>query len=422
MNHNRRKSIKVFEHQVLKVGDEGSFKEKHFLTLEKYAYRHNEKYFVIGNKRIKFNNYVGVIQVRDLTIEVLPKADFNEKTEENKNKWHDALITILRKCKLIKIDSITDAYLKLKSASILDLYFDAFLSEIEGLVKQGLSKKYRAVESNLNTLKGKLLFAEHINRNLVHKEKFYVEHKIYDIDNLLNQILLKGIIILSNIASNPNFSVRIKRLLLNFENVSDTLITSKSFEKLTLSRNTERYKRALELAKLIILKYSPDLKGGNENVLAILFDMNRLFEEYIFRELKLQQNNYQIKVKKQIRKPFWETRGIRPDILIETKCGNFIIDTKWKLIKGNCPSDDDLKQMFTYNLHYDSTLSILLYPKTKYNDCDKKPFKDDRFNTYYCKLAFTDLFDENAKLINDLGEKLYNQLLKEEIVDNKCVN
>lgn len=410
--------LQVFEHQTLKVDESSQFKMVHFNALENYGYKTKEKFFSVGNKRIKFNNYVGVIQVKNLTIEILPKADDQGEEKASKDKWHNALIIMLKECKLIKLNTISNAKLKLKSASILDLYYDLFLSETEIVFKQGLRKNYRPIEENLNKVKGKILLTNHIRKNALHKEKFFVEHKIFDANNKLNQILLKALLVLKTIAHNPNHNVRINKLLLNFEDISEENITEKWFDKLNFDRNTERYRQAITLAKLIILRYSPDLKGGNENVLAIMFDMNMLYENYIYRKLKALQNdsdNPIIKVKEQNRTPFWETRGLRADIIVETEDKRFVIDTKWKVLKDNKPSDGDLKQMFVYNLHYGTDLSILLYPKTTIETTEKKPFRDDKFKSLNCQVAFTDLFNEDGNLIKDLGIRIYNDLLKKEI-------
>ena len=410
--------LQVFEHHTLKVDEASPFKMVHFNALEKYGYKTKEKFFSVGNKRIKFNNYVGVLQVKNLTIEILPKADNNAEDKAAKDKWRNALITMLKECKLIKLNTISNAKLKLKSASILDLYYDLFLSETETIFKHGLRKNYRSIEENLNKVKGKILFTQHIRKNAFHKERFFVEHKTFDADNKLNQILLKALLVLKTIAHNPNHNIRINKLLLNFEDVSEENITEKWFEKIKFDRNTERYRQAITLAKLIILRYSPDLKGGNENVLAIMFDMNMLYENYVYRKLKALQNdsaNPIIKVKEQNRTPFWETRGLRADIVVETEDKRLVIDTKWKVLKDNKPSDADLKQMFVYNLHYNTDLSILLYPKTTLESADKKPFRDEKFKTLNCQVAFTDLFNDEGKLEKDLGKRIYNELLKEEI-------
>jgi 5-methylcytosine-specific restriction enzyme subunit McrC len=410
--------IQVFEHHTLKVDETAKFNLAHFTALEKYGYKTKEKYFSVGNKRIKFNNYVGVIQVKNLTIEILPKADLGSDDQVSKDKWHNALISMLQECKLIKLNAISNAKLKLKSASILDLYYDLFLSETETLFKHGLRKNYRVKRVNLNKVKGKILFTKHISINAFHKERFYIEHKIFDANNKLNQILYKALIVLKTITHNPNHNIRINKLLLNFEGLTDQNITSRWFETLKFDRNTERYRQALTLAKLIILRYSPDLKGGNENVLAIMFDMNLLYENYIYRKLKAIQSNSEIpliQIREQNRTPFWESRGLRADILIETKGKRFVIDTKWKVLNDDKPSDNDLKQMFAYNLHYDTDLSILLYPKTSINTADKKPFRNIKFKTQNCQVAFTDLFNNEGKLEKNLGLNIYNELIKHEI-------
>ncbi len=410
--------IQVFEHQLLKVNGDNKFDERHFNALKNYGYKTGEKYYSVGHKRIKFSNYVGVIQVKNLTIEILPKADSNDDNEESKSKWHDALISMLQECKLIKLSSISNAKLKLKSASILDLYYEAFLTEAEKIVRQGLVKSYRNISENLNKVKGKINFTKHTLKNYLHKEKFFVEHKIYDENNKFNQILLKALITLERLSNNPKYLIRIKKLLLDFEDVREKNITSSWFKTLQYSRNSERYRYAVTLSKLIILKYSPDLKGGKEDVLAIMFDMNMLYENYIFRKLKVLQHDSKIpitRVRGQNRQPFWETRGLRADIVIETESDNFVIDTKWKVLKSKTPADDDLKQMFVYNLHYDTDLSILLYPKTTLSTNDKKPFRNFQFQDKNCQLAFTDLFDTGGKLEKRLGYRLYDDLLKNEI-------
>lgn len=70
-----KKFIQVFEHQKLKYNDSGDFRKHHFDAMVKFNDQHQNKYFTIGHNGIVFKNYVGVVQIGGLTIEILPKAD-----------------------------------------------------------------------------------------------------------------------------------------------------------------------------------------------------------------------------------------------------------------------------------------------------------------------------------------------------------
>lgn len=93
---------------------------------------------------------------------------------------------------------------------------------------------------------------------------------------------------------------------------------------------------------------------------------------------------------------------------------NIIIDTKWKVLKELKPDDSDLKQMFVYNLHYNSDLSILLYPKVMFNNQDKKEFwlLNSNNNKHYCQISFIDLFLQNGNFKKNIEEELFKTLIK----------
>lgn len=311
---------------------------------------------------------------------------------------------MLKVCKYIKVDNVSETNLKKRYNSILELYFEMYLSELESLIKNGLIKKYRRVQGNQLALRGKLLFKQNIQKNLVHKEKFFCEHQAYDTEHLIHQILLKGLRILNKLLNN-HLRDRLTRILFEFEEIQEITIKAKHFETLSLNRKSIPYKDALDIAKMLILNYSPSLNAGQDNMLTLLFDMNKLWEEFIYRIL--QRNKPEgFFISYQNSEKFWEHKSIRPDIVINYKIDEiskrFIIDTKWKIVDSNNPSDDDLKQMFAYNLYWKSEKSILLYPKINQ--------ADSNFGNYYytsgsninnqCKLGFISIINNGQ--LNDL--------------------
>ena len=403
---NNKKFIQVFEYQKLRYDDSGIFRKNHFDAMVKFNELHQNKYFTIIHKGIRFGSYVGVIQIGGLTIEILPKADNNENAD--KNLWQNVLLNMLKVCKHIQVESISETQLKKRYQSILDVYFELYLNEVERLVKKGLIKKYRKNQSNQKSLKGKLLFAQNIQQNLVHKEHFYCKHQVYDKNHLLHQILFKGLLVLKTFV-NDSFKDKLNRLLFEFQDFENINIQKKHFNKIIIDRKNHDYQKAIDIAKIIILNYSPSLNYGSDNLLTLLFDMNTLWEEYIFRILQKHKTD-EIEVSFQNSDKFWENKRIRPDIVLKIKDETFVIDTKWKIIEANNPSDDDLKQMFVYNLHWKAEKTLLLYPKTNQIDSNFGTFHFDNLGKK-CKLGFVDITNEltikNSQIVaNEIFAKI----------------
>jgi len=412
--------IQIFEHERLTLlpNERG---EKLLLSELEKLYDFNDKnnniYFTGIRNGIKFNNYVGVIQIGGLTIEVLPKADktIHSKVEDY-TKWRDALLHMLAICRHIKVDSVSEASLNKRYYSLLELYFEIFIDEVTILLRKGLIKKYHNQSSNTTALKGRILFSKNIQQNLIHQERFYTTHQVYDFQHTINQILLKALNILSKIVTNSNIKDRIARVKLDFPEINEIEITKVHFDSVKESRKTVSYNEALKIAKMIILNYSPDIKNGQENMLALLFDMNKLWEEYIYRMLLKEKPN-NIEVSFQNSQRFWESKTIRPDLVISKlnlsgATDKFIIDTKWKIIDSRNPSDDDLKQMFAYNIYWQAGKSMLLYPKTfdQSDNYGEFHFKGN-LKENKCKIGFVNVLDESGKLDLEIGNKILEKIL-----------
>ena len=124
-----KRRIPVFEHQVLRIGEHG-FSRADFDALVVFNQRHADKFFVVRHNSLKFTSYVGVLQVGGLNIEILPKADRSEVG--GVDKWHRALIDMLRACGQLRLAAESSADLRLRRASLFDLYMEVFLADVEG--------------------------------------------------------------------------------------------------------------------------------------------------------------------------------------------------------------------------------------------------------------------------------------------------
>ena len=365
------KPIQVFEYDFLAIGSKG-FEFAHWEALGKYNDEHEGSFFRLTHNGVKFQQYVGVIQVGNITIEILPKIGKESGPNGSKDEWQQVLIDMLRECNWMKVHAHQKASLHYKYNIILEAYLELFIKECESILRRGLIKKYRLENSNYNTLKGKLLFAQNIQKNFVHQERFFTRHQVYDRNNVFNQILFKALKIIPIISQSPFLKDRVYSLLLAFPELEDLTVNDSTFQNLVFDRKTSPYREAIEIAAMLLLNYRPDVSAGNNQILAILFDMNDLWEEYIYRQIQRHCiEGWEIKPQEE--KYFWKLanknshKSIRPDIVVSIKGKTVIIDTKWKLPEDNKPSDNDLKQMFVYNEYWDGKTAILLYPHAIFN-------------------------------------------------------
>ncbi|MFZ5431893.1 MAG: McrC family protein [Bacteroidota bacterium] len=420
------KLIQIFEHEKLTIHPdrwEQQLTANQLARLYDFNDRNGNIYFTGIRDGVKFNSFVGVIQIGGLTIEILPKTDKN--TEQNKaewqastTSWRNVLLSMLASCNKIKLDAVSEANLHRRYNSILDLYFEIFLEEVTGLLKKGLIKNYKGNHANISTLKGRLDFGQNISKNLVHKDRFFTHHQIYTYDHLINQVLARALTILKQITNNLNVKEKLARVWLDFPEISDCVIQKHHFDKHQENRKTQSYTEALKIARMIILNYSPDIKSGSDNMLALLFDMNKLWEEYVFRQM-FKYKPHDCRIIFQNSKVFWKTlskeKTIRPDIVIEKAVNgqqqHFIIDAKWKIIDYLNPGDEDLKQMYAYNMYWNAGRCMLIYPKTENYTESWGEFPVGRTSENLCKLGFIDVFNTESKGLNrKIGEEIFQKL------------
>ncbi|MFC0655477.1 McrC family protein [Mongoliitalea lutea] len=408
------KPIQVFEYTTLQVQEDSCFQRRHWQLLGWYNETHGGKYFDLTPNGVRFKQFVGVIQAGDLVIEVLPKVG-KQAAQGQEAVWSKVLLDMLAECHWMQVEANEKAFLKHRYNSILEAYLEVYVMACEQLLRQGLIKRYRLQDVNCKALKGKLLFGKNIQYNLVHQENFYTRHQVYDQNHLLNQILLKALRLVSTLSKSPLLRDRVQSLLLNFPELNDIHVNAQTFEKLHYNRKTASYRDAIEIAAMLLLNYRPDISGGSNHVLAILFDMNQLWEEYIFRALfKKKKQGWFIQPQNQ--KRFWfadnsrSFKLVRPDISVTIdKKVYMIIDTKWKLPDYNNPADNDLKQMFVYNEFWDSKSAILLYPSAEFSEnisFDSGYFKNGDKELHRCGMLRVSVLAENQKLDRQLGERL----------------
>lgn len=362
-------TISIFEHQPVLVGDtfqdvssqkDVTFGDHHLKALAERLGKKDEEafpFYSLIKDGVRFKQYVGVIQAKDLTIEILPKTDNGDE-----KYWKKILLSMLCQVYNLNIHSIDQSSQQLRKSSILDLFILRFLDETERLIYEGLIKAYRKEDENLPALKGKLLLSKHFAKNAVHQERFFVRHTVYDRGHIMNRILRQTLTCIAQSSVNTFLQQRAANYLAFFPELQPVAVTEDLFSRLVFDRKSEGYQEAMTLARLILFNNMPDMTSGKSETLAMLFDMNRLWEEFVFVTLRKYLYGYTIKA--QERKDFWESpsRAIKPDIVIRKDKEHYILDTKWKRLDRSYPADADLHQMYVYYKYFDARGVALVYP------------------------------------------------------------
>jgi 5-methylcytosine-specific restriction enzyme subunit McrC len=392
--------LTVFEHDQLRVDGE-RFRAEHLVLLDRWNCARDRSVIQVGRSSVKFSEYVGVLQVGDLVMEILPKVGRYESEADARSMWRDALWGMLQRVGIVKSQSAGEASLRTSRQSLLDALFEELLLRADVIARRGFAKGYRHTQQNIDAVRGRIMFAEQTKRNHVHKEKTYCRYLTYTPDVHLNQILKRAIDIVSRSARVPWMAGESRRLLLHFDNVDSSKVDTRKLRHIAFNRATEHCRGAITIARPIIEGRAPSLATGADPVVAILFDMNELFEAYIYMLFRRAERSIpNLRVRGQKSKLFWERRSVRPDIVMEYADRRIMLDTKWKTPINNTPADADLKQMFAYNRVFDSKESYLLYPGTAQQSVRRTGTYSEGLGA--CSMEYIELFDDQYHIRRDL--------------------
>ena len=386
--------LKEFEYLQYKDNTKDNFiKKETFDSLEKFVLE-NEKtaqYLKITTKKgfgkvLQDQNYVGVIQTKDgTTIEILPKIK-NATTEKSK----DILIKMLKTLKNSPFKNLSVANLKSSKIPLFEIFISMFLEELTVLVRNGIKSDYISKEENLKFLKGKLKISEQIKYNTIHKERFFVQYEEFISNRVENRLIKTTLQFLYNKSKLNKNQQRIREFLFVFDEIEISHNIKTDFSKIKLNRQMKDYEQVLLWCKTFLFENSFSPYKGNDIAFALLFDMNLLFESFVYSYLKKSSNFQDIKSQDRTHHLAYENGigrfRLKPDIVING--GKIIADTKWRILSEdkayNGVLQDDMYQLYAYGTKYNNCEKIyLIYPfneliiKNSYNYFKYKELKLD---------------------------------------------
>lgn len=362
--------LSVLEHQKIYIGKSRNISKRQISFSDADAIRvidiNNKGIFKWGNRYIVPQQWVGVISLPGLSLEILPKI--SDSYDERFIK--ETLLMMFKVAHDIPTKKNIKAKVNFTKNGLVEILISNYLNQIEFYIREGLLYSYCKVTKNLTVVKGNIDFAKQINKNILNPTRFICKYSKLDIDNNVNRIIKYTMREMKKVSRDLINLRKLKTLSIYFEEVSDINSQVANNMNIQINRINVRVKEIIRYGKLFLDGYSVSISNGDNSISSMLFDMNKIFEKFIYKNYKKilgsnvfyqSGNNYLItdkvgKIKK---------IKLKPDMLINTPKGfKMVVDTKWKIIKSFA-KESDVYQMNAYVSAIAKTdTAILMYPKT----------------------------------------------------------
>lgn len=324
---------------------------------------------------LQLRNYVGVIELKDgLQIEVLPKIDTSHNSAASERSIFLRMLAELGGN--LPFKSIERASVSSDRLPIFEVFVAMFLEECSRLVRAGLRSAYGEVGSRESYVRGRIDFSQQVRESSIHAELVHVIHDELVPDRPENRLIKTALDYLRRRSRDFDNMRRITQLMPAFDGISLSRNVDADFSLCVVDRATKGYTTLLEWCRVFLKGESFTMFHGSNVATALLFPMERVFEDYIGNTLcrmgvarnraPLRRVDLQVST----RWLFDDRRvSLRPDILCTTHEGRTVVlDTKWKMIAS--PKDvtvADMHQMYAYGRRYRTRDErtqhvVLLYP------------------------------------------------------------
>ena len=326
-----------------------------------------------GHKEVRFAQYCGVIGLGRDTLEVLPKIYGKGDAPEAGRR---VLLRMLYLARHMKISPVGAAGIDLQRHHLLDVFIRHFCEELFAQFRKGALLRYVHREDNLPVLRGRLLIDRQLKLNSGHQGRLYCSFDELVEDNVYNQYIKCVLQVVHGQARSLAAKRPATELLYRFDGVRDRRPEECRDWKLPERRDAKRFESVFRQCGWFLRGLGQDVRAGKRESLSVLFNMNRLFEEFIVAKLRKETHSCGFRVRAQGPQRYLarETDGadrflMKPDITFLGPDGRVlaVLDTKWKVLDSDADkygiSQGDLYQMVAYGTRYRCPNLTLIYPK-----------------------------------------------------------
>jgi 5-methylcytosine-specific restriction enzyme subunit McrC len=368
--------------------------------LEQINAQNGDNIFSVGRKSIKASKYVGLIRLGDITLQILPKIadqgnfdkpDYTPEYQQAvRSAMHNLLVMLSVACD-VPLRAQDSAQLHNEPGDWLEILTRLFALELHRQLKLGLSQSYVTVEDRLPVIRGSWLIGRQLSRFPTDRLHFDVSYDEFSVDTPLNRLFSStadALWRLTQDSYNRRLLLDLREWLRECKPNPPTL--QSNISKIHFTRLNERFRPAANIARLFWEQRLVQLSAGGTPAFAFVFDMNRLFQDFIAILLKRHQREIlpeiwqdaDIILRGQNQKAYLAERVVPdqitgklvfplfPDILLLSPQGApyLIGDTKYKRLSPQLAhggvAEGDIYQVLAYARKWNCSQVLLLYPSS----------------------------------------------------------
>lgn len=252
--------------------------------------------------------------------------------------------------------------------SLVDAIVPGFVYQLRTALRRGVVQGYRPTDDALLTVRGRIRVGDQLRRRFGIAPPAEVSFDEYTEDIELNRLLRAAVVRSSRLRlRTPEYRPVLRSIDNALAGVELVGYDPRRVPQVSYTRLTERFRPAVELARLILASSSFDLGAGKVSASAFLVDMNKAFEDFVIVALR-------------------DTLGLSPSVLVQGAAGrrlymdeaghiplkpdisvwdgprcNFVGDVKYKRIEYEGFRNADLYQMTAYAIATGLPGGILVY-------------------------------------------------------------
>lgn len=337
-----------------------------------------------GHKEVRFSQHCGVIGLGGDTIEILPKIYGRDDPDAGRN----VLLRMLYLARRMNIAPVGAAGVNLQRHRLLDVFIRHFCEELFEQLRKGALLRYVHREDNLPVLRGRLLIDRQLKLNSGHPGRLYCAFDELVEDNIYNQYIKCVLRVVHGQARSLPAKRATTELLYRFDGVRDYRPEECRGWSLPERRDTKRFESVFRQCGWFLRGLGQDVRAGERESLSVLFDMNRLFEEFIAAKLRKETRGRGFRVRAQGPQHYLarEADGtdrflMKPDITFLGPGERVlaVLDTKWKALSEDKiaygVTQADMYQMVAYGVRYQCKNLTLIYPNQEKIRRDRIDFR-----------------------------------------------